>query len=203
MRSSNEAARRLQLLAEAQAGVFTAKQAQAAGYSVSSHTYHVQQGHWIREHRGIYRLASAPAPLRPELARWHLWAMDRAGRPQGVYSHSTALGLYIFPGARARGPQPKLEMTVPRGFRRSGATPAGLMLRYGDLPESDIAAAPGYRLTTPLRTILDLMGEGRMPRAKVSNALQWMIERRLITRAEVRRAKVPERSRRLLETLLG
>ena len=39
-----------------------------------------------------------------------------------------------------------LHMTVPKDFRRSGATPEGLMLYYVDLPESDIAAPNGYRL---------------------------------------------------------
>jgi len=42
-------------------------------------------------------LRQFPAVLRPELMRWHLWPMDRAGQAQGVYRHSTALGLYATP----------------------------------------------------------------------------------------------------------
>jgi hypothetical protein len=202
MRSNNEANLRLHSVAEGQAGFFTAKQAKKAGFSESSHSYHVREGHWARESRGIYRLTSYPAVLRPELVRWHLWSMDRTGRPKGVYSHSTALSLYSTPQINPPDVQPVLEMTVPRGFRRMGATPEGLTLHYADLPESDIAARNGYRLTTPLRTILDLVAADTMPRAELSKALQWVVERRLITRAQAKSARIPEVAHLQLEELL-
>ena len=201
-RSRNEATRCLQKIAEAQAGFFTAKQAKKAGFSESSHTYNVQEGHWARECRGIYRLTSFPAVLRPELVRWHLWSMDREGRAQGVYSHSTALGLYVAPEATTDLPA-ALEMTVPKGFRRRGATPEGLTLYYADLAESDIAARNGYRLTTPLRTILDLAAADTMPREELSKALLGILKRRLITRAQVKGARIPEAAQLQLEALLG
>ena len=202
MRSKNDASRCLQTIAEAQAGFFTAKQAQSAGFSSSSHTYHVREGNWAREYRGIYRLRSSPAVLRPELARWHLWSMDRSGRAQAVYSHSTALGLYSTPEIQPPDLHPALEMTVPMGFRRSGATPEGLTLHYGELPESDIAARNGYRLTTPLRTILDLTA-GAMPREELSKALLRIVERGLITREQIKNARIPESAMLQLEALLG
>jgi hypothetical protein len=201
-RSRNEATRCLQKIAEAQAGFFTAKQAKKAGFSESSHTYNVQEGHWARECRGIYRLTSFPAVLRPELVRWHLWSMDREGRAQGVYSHSTALGLYVAPEATTDLPA-ALEMTVPKGFRRRGATPEGLTLYYADLAESDIAARNGYRLTTPLRTILDLAAADTMPREELSKALLGILKRRLITRAQVKGARIQEVAQLQLEELLG
>jgi hypothetical protein len=198
MRSSTEANRRLHSVAEAQAGFFTAKQARTAGFSASSHSYHVQEGNWAREYRGIYRLTAFPVVLHPELTRWHLWSMDRAGRAQGVYSYSTALDLYLRPER-----PPDLHMTVPRSFRRSGATPEGLTLYYADLPASDIAERKRYRLTTPLRTILDLAAAPWMPRAELSEALLGMVNRRLITRAQVKNARIPEASRLQLEELVG
>lgn len=202
-RSRKDASRCLDSVAEAQGGFFTAKQAQNYGFSASSHTYHVREGHWAREFRGIYRLCGFPAVLRPELVRWHLWAMDRMGRAQGVYSHSTALGLYVAPEIKLPDAHPALEMTVPKGFRRSGATPEGLTLHYANLPESDITERNGYRLTTPLRTILDLAGGDTMPRAELSKALMGMVERRLISRSQVKSARIPEASRLELEALLG
>ena len=144
-----------------------------------------------------------PAVLRPELVRWHLWSMDLMGRAQGVYSHSTALGLYSTPEIKPADVHPELEMTVPTSFRRSGATPEGLTLHYADLPESDIAARNGYRLTTPLRTILDLAVTNTMPRAELSKALLWIVERGLITRRQAKGARIPEAAQLQLEALLG
>lgn len=198
MRSNNEVNRRLHSVAEAQAGFFTAKQAKNAGFSASSQTYHVQEGHWTRESRGIYRLTGLPAVLHPELVRSHLWAVDRAGRAQGVYSYSTALELYL----RHEKP-PELHMTVPTSFRRMGATPEGLTLHYANLAESDIAERTGYRLTTPLRTILDLAAGDTMPQAELSKALSEIVKRRLITRRQVKSARIAEVARLQLEELLG
>ncbi len=98
---------------------------------------------------------------------------------------------------------PALEMTVPKGFRRSAATPEGLTLHYGELPESDIAARNGYRLTPPLRTILDLAAADTMPREELSKALQGILERGLITGEQVDGARIPEAAQLQLEELLG
>jgi len=92
---------------------------------------------------------------------------------------------------------------VPKGFRRMGATPEGLRLHYADLAESDIAARKGYRLTTPLRTILDLAAADTMPREELSKALLGIVERRLITREQVEGARIPEVAQIQLEALMG
>jgi predicted transcriptional regulator of viral defense system len=197
-RTSKESSRCLYSIAERQAGFFTTKQAQSAGFSAGCHTYHVGAGNWVREHRGIYRLRAFPAMRRPELMRWHLWAMNRAGRAQGVYSHSTALYLHLAPQNLPR----ELHMTVPGSFRRSSATPEGLVLHHADLAESDIAARNGYKLTTPLRTILDLAAVDMVPRATLSKALMQIAERGMITRGQVKSARIPAAARLQLEELL-
>jgi len=92
--SHRAASRRLFDLAEQQQGFFTTKQAKAAGFAENTHPYHVQAGNWIREHRGIYRLALFPAPDRPDLVLWSLWSRNRKEEVDGVYSHQTALSLY-------------------------------------------------------------------------------------------------------------
>ena len=94
-------------------------------------------------------------------------------------------------------------MTVPTSFRRNGATPECLTLHYAELPESDIAARNGYLLTTPLRTILDMAKDDTMPRAELSKALLWIVERGLITRRRAKGASIPEAVRLQLEALLG
>ena len=98
---------------------------------------------------------------------------------------------------------PVLEMTVPKGFRRTGATPEGLTLHFGDLPESDIVTRKGYRLTTPLRTLLDLAAADTMPREELSKALLGILERGLITREQAEGARIPEVAQLQLEALLG
>ena len=59
-----------------------------------------------------------------------------------------------------------------------------------------------------MRTILDLAAEDlraahAMPRAELSRALLRILDRQLITRAQVRSARIPEASRLLLKELLG
>ena len=74
--SHREASRRLFEVAEPQQGFFTTKQAKAAGFAENTHPYHVQVGNWIREHRGIYRLALFPMADRPDLVLSHLVGQD-------------------------------------------------------------------------------------------------------------------------------
>jgi predicted transcriptional regulator of viral defense system len=109
-RPHKEAGRRLHEVAQSQQGFFTTKQAIRSGFAEKTHSYHVNAGNWIREHRGIYRLADFPTAERPDLMLWYLWSQNRQELPQGVYSHDTALSLHelsdIMPS--------KLHMTVTR-----------------------------------------------------------------------------------------
>src|SRR5439155_25730994 len=132
--SHREAARRLFEFAEQQQGFFTAKQARAAGFAENTHPYHVQAGNWIREHRGIYRLALFPAAERPDLVLWALWSRNRNEEVEGVYSHHTALSLYDLSDLNPAEPQ----MTVPTDFGRNSDIHGILGLHSDDLPESDV-----------------------------------------------------------------
>jgi hypothetical protein len=80
-RPQKEAAHQLHEMAQSQQGFFTTKQAIRAGFSEKTHSYHVNVGNWIREHRGIYRLADFPTPERPDLMLWYLWSPRPAGAP--------------------------------------------------------------------------------------------------------------------------
>lgn len=152
-RSSTESRARLFAIAESQSGFFTAKQAEEAGYARPHHVYHVQAGNWQRVERAIYHLVLFPMPDRPDLVLWSLWSRNKTeDAVQGVYSHQTALSLYdlsdIMPA--------KLHMTVPPKFRRSRPAPPILTLHYADLAPDQIEEREGYRITKPLRTILDI-----------------------------------------------
>jgi predicted transcriptional regulator of viral defense system len=124
------AAKRLYEIAEVQNGFFTTKQAKAAGFAENTHPYHVHAGNWVREHRGIYRLANFPRGERPDLMLWSLWSRNRGEAAQGVYSHQTALTLHVLSDLM----RAKLHMTVPRNFRRNSEIPRVLILYFADLP---------------------------------------------------------------------
>lgn len=64
---SQETENKLFEIAESQQGYFTSRQAKVAGYKDNTHPYHVRSAHWVRVHRGIYRLAKFPRANRPDL----------------------------------------------------------------------------------------------------------------------------------------
>jgi len=180
-KARKEAAKRLYEVAERQQGFFTTKQAKGVGYAENTHPYHVHAGNWIREHRAIYRLASFPRGERPDLMLWSLWSKNRKEAIQGVYSHQTALSLYDLSDVMPA----KLHMTVPKSFRRNSEIPLVLVLHFADLPQSDIGAVHGVRVTKPMRTILDLLEGGEIPPADLRQALREALRRGLIRRSEI------------------
>lgn len=197
-RNHRDAERRLFEIAEGQQGFFTAKQAKAAGFAENTHPYHVQVGNWIREHRGIYRLALFPTAEHPDLVKWALWSKNRDEVMEGVYSHQTALSLYELSDLNPA----KLHMTVPTHFRRNSEIPAILVLHPADLPDEDIQTAQGFKYTRPLRTILDLIEADSVERPFLRQALRQALHRGLITRSEVRRVKLSPRDQRVFQDLL-
>jgi len=196
--SHREASRRLFEFAEQQQGFFTTKQAKSAGFAENTHPYHVQVGNWIREHRGIYRLALFPATDRPELALWALWSRNRNEEVDGVYSHHTVLSLYDLSDLNPA----KLHMTVPTDFRRNSEIPGILVLHFADLPESDVKTAQGFKFTTPLRAILDLLEQGTVERNFIRQALRQAVDRGLITRQQIRNRPMSAPARKFVEDVL-
>jgi len=158
----------------------------------------VHVGNWIREHRGIYRLALFPITDRPDLVLWALWSRNRNEEVEGVYSHQTALSLYDLSDVNPS----KLHMTIPTNFRRNSAIPGILVLRYGDLPAPDVQTAQGFKFTRPLRTILDVIEAGTVERNFMRQALRQALDRGLITRGQIRNAELSALARKVVEELL-
>jgi predicted transcriptional regulator of viral defense system len=197
--SHREAARRLFEVAETQQGFFTAKQAKAAGFAENTHPYHVQVGNWTRELRGIYRLTLFPVTDRPDLVLWALWSRNRNDEVEGVYSHHTVLSFYDLSDLNPA----KLHMTVPTDFRRNSEIPGILILHYADLPESDVQTAQGFKLTRPLRAILDLIEAGTVERNFIRQAIRQAVDRGLVAYHQVRNARMSEPARKFFEEVLG
>lgn len=138
--------RRLFNLAAEHGGYFTAARAKKLGYSYQAQAYHVSAGNWLRIDRGLFRLAEWIPDLHDDLARWSLWS-----RSQGVVSHETALsvhGLGEFESA-------KIHLTVPPRFSMRDDA---VVLHFVDLVDQDIESRTGFRVTTPVRAIIDVAG---------------------------------------------
>jgi len=178
----------LYAIAESQDGYFTMAQALGSGFARSTHSYHVKVGNWIREHRGIYRLKRFPATATGHLVLWSLWSRDHLGRPQGVYSHTTALALRDLSDANPT----KIHMTVPPTFRRNSATPSVLVLHKARLASQSIVSERGYAVTTPMRAILDAAASGDADPDMLRQALTEGQRRGLITRREIKHAVTSE-----------
>lgn len=136
--------RRLFNLAAEQAGYFTAAQARKLGYSYQAQAHHAKAGNWLRIDRGLFRLAEWIPDVNDDLARWTLWSGGR-----GVVSHETALAAHGIGEFES----PKVHLTVPPGFRKRDEA---LKLHHAELPEEDVLQRVGFRVTTPIRSIIDV-----------------------------------------------
>lgn len=152
MRHPQENARALYEVAAEQGGYFTAAQAREAGYAYSQQHYHRARGNWQRIDRGIFRLRDFPPGEREDLIRWSLWSRDQKGVLQAVVSHETALTVHDLSDVMPE----RAHLTVPKGFRKR--VPAGGVLHFASLTEEEIESRPGYSVTTPLRTLIDVAG---------------------------------------------
>lgn len=172
-------------IASEQGGFFTTKQAISCGYHTNSHSYHVKVGNWVREHRSIYRLVNFPTDDRPDLVLWYLWSRNRKEEPQGIYSHETSLALRELTDTNPS----KLHMTVPRGFRRNSPIPDILVLHYHDVPTSDIDQMHGVKITNTMRTLIDIIIEGSLSDAILSQAISEAINAGMITKRALQKAR--------------
>jgi predicted transcriptional regulator of viral defense system len=164
-------------MAEGQQGYFTAKQAAEAGYQLGSQAHHVKSGNWVRVERGIYRLARFPQSAEEQLVIYALWSRNRAGEPEGVYSHQTALSIHELSDVNPA----KLHMTVPAAFRRRAKTPRILVLHRASLDEKDIEQRQGFAVTRPLRAVVDVASAESASRDIIEQALTQGRQRGLIT----------------------
>ena len=164
-----------------QQGFFTTRQAVAAGYSEKNHAFHVNRGTWVREERGIYRLAQLTLPEDSDLILWSLWSRDRKGKTQGIYSHQTALRIHELTDMNP----PKLHMTVPFTFRRSVPIPKVLVLHRGMAEGKDIEQRKGYSVTNVRQTLEDLVHERTVTEEVIRQGVEEGIRRGILTLREV------------------
>lgn len=180
-RSAREAARTLAALAHEQGGYFTAKQARQVGYGYRHLDYHETAGNFERVGHGLYRLPEIPRTDHDDLIRLSLWSRNQRDDPQAVVSHASALVLHelsdLLPSA--------IHLTVPPGYRKP--SPAGCVLHKATLVSGDIEERAGFRVTTPLRTLLDAAADGvsqeELDKAVADALARGLVRRKVLAQA--------------------
>ena len=157
-------------------GLLTRDWLEAAGVSDEAITRRTRRGLWIAVHPGVYRLAGAPVTWEQRLH-----AACLAAGPGAAVSHRAALTWWGLDGAMPG----IVEIAVPRpqwpridGVRQ--------VHRATDLHEHHVVVRDGIRVTTPVRTLVDL-GAVR-PQWAVASAYAHALGKKLVTHSAMQHA---------------
>ena len=168
-----ELRQRLVAVASAQSGYFSAAQAKGVGYSYQAQKQNADRGNWVKVGRGLFRLPGWPAGRHEDLVRLSLWSRGRA-----VVSHESALSVHELGDVNPA----RTHLTVPAGFRQRAL--AGVVLHRAALPEGDVRDQEGFRVTTPLRSLLDTAA-GDLDLDLLAGAVEDALEQGVLTRSRL------------------
>lgn len=181
-------------------GFFTSKHANWSGYSRQNQAFYVKSGQWERHGTGIFRYKLYPhnAGERPDLIVPTLWSSDRAGIPQGVISHETALACYKLSTWSGHG----VHMTVPENFRRSAICKFKVRLHFAALEEDEVDDLGPFKVTTPLRTLFDVLRSRHIETMHIVDAFADAFRTKQLTFRELKKVKLDEKTRKQLMDVL-
>jgi predicted transcriptional regulator of viral defense system len=164
-------------VAASQEGLFTTRQAAAAGYSDPLLAHHQKAGRIARIRRGIYRLVHFPTGEHEDLVAAWLWAESEA-----VLSHQTALSLHDLSDSLPA----QIHLTLPSSWRqRRLRVPKGLVLHYADVANKERTWAGSVPVTNIRRTLDDCAHSGVTPDLLRQAATQ-ALTRGLVTKPELK-----------------
>ena len=181
-RDTRDSLRSLYAIAARQGGYFTTKQASEVGYRYAHLAYHLRVGNFDRIGSGLYRLPTIPPSENDDLIRLALWSRDRRDVPQAVVSHESALFLHQLSDALPH----RTHLTVPASFRKTPLR--GSKLHKAKLTHNEVEQREGFAVTTPLRTLLDVANDPRIPQEQVAKAISDAVERGLVRSSAVKDA---------------
>jgi predicted transcriptional regulator of viral defense system len=183
-------------VASQQEGYFTAKQAFQCGYSYRLQFHHKQQGTWREVDRGIFRLTNYPDSTKEDLVRWSLWSFNRAGFPQAVLSHETALSLHEMSDVMPA----HIHLTVPPTFRKQPS--GGCVIHKARLSDKVIEKRQGFNITTPLKTIIDV-AIGNLSTDELEKAIRDGIKKGYFIPTSFEDAIIPLKARKKISSILS
>ncbi len=129
----------------AQFGVISRDQAVERGMTVRRVEGRLERGEWIAEFPAVYRDSAVPESGRQATMAACLWSA-----PDGLISHTTAAVLWKLEGVRTH----EIHIT---SLRNRVSTRVNVHRRRELLP-ADVAAQGPIRVTSALRTVLDIAG---------------------------------------------
>ncbi len=164
-------------VAASQEGLFTTRQAAAAGYSDPLLAHHQKAGRITRIRRGIYRLVHFPAGEHEELVAAWLWTESTA-----VISHQSALSLHGLSDSLPA----QIHLTLPKTWRqRRLRVPKGLVLHFADVSAKERAWTGSVPTTSVRRTLDDCAHSGLTPDL-LRQAARQALTRGLVTKADLK-----------------
>ncbi|MCL5258339.1 MAG: type IV toxin-antitoxin system AbiEi family antitoxin domain-containing protein [Firmicutes bacterium] len=142
----------LRELASEHEGLFTAKEAEAAGVARTLVVQLAHRGRLDRLAQGLYRFPVWPTTGLQQYHEAVLWPQAHRDLAYGLISHDSALELYrltlLNPGV--------IHVTLPRKTRISRKQPAWLRLHFADVTERDRAWEQGVPIVSIPRAIEDI-----------------------------------------------
>jgi len=139
----------------------------------------VKAGNFERVERGLFRLPTVALSEYDDLIRLSLWSRGRDDRPQAVVSQETALGVH---GLGELLPK-HTHLTVPRSFRKKA--PARCLPHKADLASDEAEQREGFRVTKPLRTLVDVAGTERVSQDQLNQIVAQALSEGLVRRAKL------------------
>jgi hypothetical protein len=133
-------------IAARQFGVFTRPQALSVGVTRNQIEYRLAIGRWAAVHRGVYVVAGTP----PSPATRRFAALVASGRHSALFGCTAATSWGFLPDDHCS--EVHLAVHDRRFLRLIGVRTH----RPTDLAKRDITSLGPFRVTTPIRTILDL-----------------------------------------------
>ena len=179
-RNTQGSLRSIYAIGAAQGGYFTAKQAAEAGYNYPHLIYHLRTGNFDRAGHGLYRLPTIPTSEHDDFIRLALWSRNREDMPQAAVSHESALLLHQLGDALPH----RIHLTVPSSFRKQ--PPKGCVLHKTNLTPKEIEAREGFSVTTPLRTLTDVVAAASVSDEQLTKAINDALRRGLIRQSDLK-----------------